>query len=997
MAQNNEFKIGMFGATSCKTHIVNSCDIPFETPLDNGQKTSVLNVLAEDGFNICQTYAPNEWTSENFIKSYLKLSQANGFKVEVGAGHYYKPNVDANGNYLGSGTNVFDNCGNSIGACQTPYSQNYFRARINNFITNVYKATPYKDIIWGYHVCEEASYYHAYQFSNNCQGNVWMNPSYFKNVEIPTINVSNAISTLKTALEGFNHKMVVMEANHHKNINSNTNDGEGTYNPQSYLYLLNKNDARDVFFEGSYTQFPSSGWLNQVYSNMYNNGYHYLGPIKSIDFAKNYANEVHKVVNIEGTSSSSNYLYHYHSNLSIQNANWLWFQTYTSIIHGVKGIWFWDLNYSWNTGETNNWGNTNLSNRFDRSYFPSNYTNFTANLAKELRYLVNNIIISTDANTVIATKTDGLDPNCIVPAITSSAYQLYTSVPSEKKTENYSLRYTIRSNGTESYMIVTNPLNIPVTVTLNFSNASNQVIQSSTGVNVMFDNNQYSPTSSNYKVNRNSNINLANNTVGNQYYIAYSSNKQLTLSFGPMDVKVLRFISSPPNNNNGWDRAWSNYGSGNIDGHHVNDGDLFYTGDFDGDGSEELLCVGYTANGNSDWITVLKYINNDWEWLWSNYGSSSAGNGIYPYRNSFIAGDFDGDGKDELLGNILNGWTTMFKFNNGNWNWIWSDNGSSSHPIRPYKDKFYAGDFNGDGRDELFGCDLPDGWTTMFRWNGSNFAWYWSDNGSNHSIRPYRSNMIAGDFDGDGKAELLGFSSWATLFHFDNSNWQWGWSTYGTSSFNGWTYPIPSTDRILAGNLDSDLKDELFFLQTHSSAAWATTMDLKNDQSAWNWNWSANPQYSITFIDDWSLASNGGSNTKYYLVRAKTNESKYLLSMRKFCDNYLVNMYKPIGSSNKSTSIGTSENALTTESVTIESINDISVYPNPAQNTLTISMPNALQYRIEIIDLNGKKIKVLNNAEGLVNIDCLDINVGIYLLKVFSSEKIYQKKIVITK
>ncbi len=284
----NEFKVGMFGATSCKTHVVNGCDVPFETPLDNGYKTSVLNILSEDGFNIYQTYAPNEWTSENFIKSYLKLSQANNFKVEVGAGHYYKPTVDVNGNYLGYGTNVYDNCANSIGVCQYPYSQNYFRAHINNFINNIYKVAPYKDIIWGYHICEEASYYHPQHFANNCQGNVWGNPSYFKNVEIPPANVSNAISYFKNSLSSAsitNHKMIVMEANHHKSITASTNDGEGSFNPQQYLQLLNVNDNRDIFFEGSYTQFPSTDWINQNYSNIANSGpnnnWHYLGSFKS--------------------------------------------------------------------------------------------------------------------------------------------------------------------------------------------------------------------------------------------------------------------------------------------------------------------------------------------------------------------------------------------------------------------------------------------------------------------------------------------------------------------------------------------------------------------------------------------------------------------------------------------------------------------------------------------------------------------------------------------
>jgi hypothetical protein len=990
----NEFKVGMFGATACKTHIVNGCEIPFETPLNNGYKTSVLNVLSEDGFNIYQTYAPNEWVSESFLKSYLKLSQSNNFKVELSAGHYYKPTVDINGNYLGYGTNVYDNCSNSIGACLNPYSQNYFRAHINNFINNICKVAPYKDVIWGYHICEEASYNHDQHFANNCQGNVWGNSSYFKNVEIPPANVNNAISYFKNSLSSVgiaNHKMIVMEANHHKNINANTQDGQGVFNPQQYIQLLNKNDNRDIFFEGSYAQFPSSDWIIQNYNSMYNNGWHYLGGFKSIDYAKIYSSEVHKVINIEGTSIDSRYLSHYHSNTSIPNANWLWFQAYTSIIHGVKGIWFWDFNFSWNSDETNSWNNTSIPNRYDRGFFPTSYRNYTSYLGQELRFLSNKNIISTDENAIVATKTDFADPNCIVPASISYIPQY---LPFEKRTENYGLRYTIRTNGTETYMIITNPLNVDVSVTLNFLNSSNQQIQSSTGVNVLFDNNQNSVTSSNYKVNRNSNINLTNGTLGSQHYIAYTSNKQLPISFGPLDVKVLKFVSNQISYNNGWEFIWSNFGSGNINGHKVKDDDLFYMGDFDGDGSEELLCVAYTG-GTNDWITVLKYVNDNWEWYWSNNGLPSAGNGIYSYRNNFIVGDFDGDGKDELLGNDFNGWTTLFKFTNGNWQWIWSDNGNDSHPIRPYKDKFYVGDFNGDGKDELFGCDLPNGWTTTFKWNGSNFIWDWSDYGSNHAIRSYRANMLTGDFDGDGKTEMLGFDGWSSLFHFDNSNWQWGWSTYGTNNFSGWTYPPLQTDRILAGNLDSDNNDELFFLQTHSSAAWATTMDLKNDQSSWNWNWSANLQYSTPFINNWPLAANSGINTRYYLIKAKSNEPKYLLAMRKFCGNYLINMYNTNSISNyKMANLNIDGNY-----DSIDSENDISVFPNPSDNKIQVLSKKSDITSIEILDPVGQIIyNAKYNFQKKVEIDLTKYPTGIYLLKLTDSQNsISIRKIILTK
>ncbi|MBO4737931.1 MAG: hypothetical protein J5606_00040 [Bacteroidales bacterium] len=354
----------MFGGIDCFRD--NNCGVPYITAINNNYKTSVLNVLAEDGFNIYQTYYPNEWCSELYLKRYLLLSQANNFQVLVNAGHYYKP-LDSF-----SGTNIYDNCGHIIDSCSIPYYNGFFRVNINNFIDNIFTKAPYKDIIWGYQICEEASYLHYHHFSDDCKGNIWGNVSYFKNVEIPPTNVRNALSYYKKKLAsvGIKHnKMIIMEANHHKNINDNTIDGDGQYNPQQYLKLLDKNDNRDVFFEGSYTQFPQLNWISSNYLSMYDNDYHYLGSFKSIDYAKQYVKEVHKVINIEGTSQNSNYLAHYHSNTKILNANWLWFQVYTSVIHGVQGIWFWDIRYAWNEKEINQWNNVAISNRFDRFYY----------------------------------------------------------------------------------------------------------------------------------------------------------------------------------------------------------------------------------------------------------------------------------------------------------------------------------------------------------------------------------------------------------------------------------------------------------------------------------------------------------------------------------------------------------------------------------------------------------------------------------------------------
>lgn len=970
---------------------INSCQIPYTSPLDNNNnKTSVLNVLVEDGFNIFQVYYPNEWRSEVFVKKYLELSAANNIEVLMNSGHYYKPS----GLYVGE--NVYDNCGFAIDSCEAPFNQNFFRAHIDNFMQHVFTQSPYKDIIWGYQISEEAASYHYHHNASNCSGHEWQNSSYFSYVEVPPTNVNQALNYYKNNLANngiYDKKTIILEANHHKNINSNTVDTQGQFNIPQYIQLLNPNDNRDVFFESSYTQFPDLAWLSQNYDSMFTNNYHYLGPFRSIDYAKSYASEVHKVIDIEGSDSDDYYvqfLKHYHSNISIPNANWLWFQTYTSVIHGVSGIWFWDLNYVKKKGESEPWPANNNS-RFERQYFPENYKLYVSHLAKELRFLVNNNFISTDQNTIIATKTDSVDVNCIVPPastyIPSKIGKLF--LPPEKRTEKYGLRYTIRCNGEETIMIISNPLNVSLTVPLDFSVSSNPQIQSAIGAYVLFENNSVPVNSISYKTDRDSNIDLANNTVGNKYFLSFTNNKTLTLSFGPLDVKILKFVSGTPPDGTGWSKVWSNQGNGKIDGHTIRENDIFYIGDFDGDGTEELLCIGHSSSGDKDWINLLKFNGNDWTWVWSNNGNSNTV--LYSYRDNFIVGDFDGDGKDDILGNNPNGWTTLFTYTGSSWGWIWSDYGNTSHDIRPYKSKLYAGDFDGDGKDELLGCALPNGWTTMFQWNGNDFSWKWSNYGSTNVLDNYRNDLLVGDFLGNGRDDVLGFSSWATLFSFSSNNWQYLWSTYGNDNFAGWTYPFLSTDVVLPGNIDSDTKDELLLIQTQPNAGWALSTDYQTNPSDWYWNWSANNIYSTPYINDWPInPSPSGTNTRYMLIKLFHNSPKCLLAIRKFCRNYLANIYQPVGNYNYLSIPSDTKNHKSNPSY------DISIFPNPAKSHINITSQKSSINNVYLLNSQGTILSDIKcNSTHNIKLDVSNYPNGYYLVKIFTDSGIFYRKLII--
>ena len=295
---------------------------------------------------------------------------------------------------------------------------------------------------------------------------------------------------------------------------------------------------------------------------------------------------------------------------------------------------------------------------------------------------------------------------------------------------------------------------------------------------------------------------------------------------------------------NGWSKRWTNDGDGTIGTWNIGALDRFYVGDFDGDGADELLCA--QTGGGADLLTLFRFEDGVWQVLWSNGGDPAAGDGIYPYRHNFVVGDFDGDGKDELLGNDTpSGWMTLFEFYGGDWHWRWSDGGDPNEQLRLYRDNLTVGDFDGSGRDDLLG---RSGWTTWFAFDPAGNKWTWVD--SNYGkvndltapmsyIHPYSPGVFAaGDFDGDGRDELLAENgNWVTLFRVGNTGrFEWMVSDYGRS-LGPMNLMHSYRQRYVVGDFDGDGKEEVLgcadwltmfeFVSGNFRCAWSTFNDAR--------------------------------------------------------------------------------------------------------------------------------------------------------------------------
>ncbi|MBI5541745.1 MAG: T9SS type A sorting domain-containing protein [Bacteroidia bacterium] len=444
---------------------------------------------------------------------------------------------------------------------------------------------------------------------------------------------------------------------------------------------------------------------------------------------------------------------------------------------------------------------------------------------------------------------------------------------------------------------------------------------------------------------------------------------------------------------NKWENKWSNYGTSQIAGHTVLSTDNFFQGDFDGDGSQELLCI--QSLNNNAYAGLYKYQNNDWNWVWDNGGNgkiNSLNQGwTILQTDKFYVGKFSNSGRDEILcvqaGN--NAYVGLYQFNNGNWQWIW-DNPIGSI-LNLYRSKLTVGDYDHDGYSELFGVSSSD----MKMFNFQTNSWVASFTGnSSHPMWPYRSNLKSGDFDGqDGQDDLIGIvSSWATVFYYHNNDnsWNWGESNGGANNVAGWTLPALTSDICLIGNIDNyDLKDELFWLQTGTNAAWATTMNAGNGNFTAGWTTNATPP----FIDDWSLANNGGLNSKYLLIKAKINEPEYLMTMRSFNSNYLINMYKTTTPSNYKT-----QNLEVSKNEDLE-YDNLCIFPNPTNGKINFLIKDKGNQLVELFNNQGTLLhKKEYNSELNIQLDISDQPNGIYLIKITNcNDKTTMSKVLLLK
>jgi hypothetical protein len=239
-----------------------------------------------------------------------------------------------------------------------------------------------------------------------------------------------------------------------------------------------------------------------------------------------------------------------------------------------------------------------------------------------------------------------------------------------------------------------------------------------------------------------------------------------------------------------------------------------YAGDFNGDGKDDLL----VHNGNS--IMLFRSNGAQLDLVFSAV-ERVPGSWQFQPGDRFFIGDFNGDGKDEVAVYNSTNWVMEYLG-------LLADDGNNGlkliaryDDVMPgwqfhLNDQFYVADFDGDGRKDLFvfnGNNWAIPYVGMLRSSGTGFNLVRRYDGTmpGWEMRPGDRHMV-GDFDGDGRQDL-----WV----FNGNNWAYpylgmlrstGSALQMTRRYDNKLpgWQMSSGDRHYVGDFDGDGKADLY-------------------------------------------------------------------------------------------------------------------------------------------------------------------------------------------
>ena len=279
--------------------------------------------------------------------------------------------------------------------------------------------------------------------------------------------------------------------------------------------------------------------------------------------------------------------------------------------------------------------------------------------------------------------------------------------------------------------------------------------------------------------------------------------------------------------------------------------DRVTAGDFNGDGKDDIALLYDNKNGKARIHVLLS--NGDGFNPRSSWFVQSV-EGMYNANRTtgrVTSGDFNGDGLDDVSAMYDNGDGKMrihmfiSTGNSFNWEYWYEDMAGGNFYASGVTGRYEAGDFNGDGKDDIAAMyGYADGRTRVHVWlsNGTSLnqrtAWFIQDTPYYYNTERVNNRFVAGDFNNDGKDDigtLYEYSGGTMMLHVfvsQGNTFSW-WQNWYHSSATGSFYTNAVTG-FNSGDYNGDGKMDIMLRYSYQ-AGYSKLLQYQSNGSSFNY------------------------------------------------------------------------------------------------------------------------------------------------------------------
>ncbi len=279
--------------------------------------------------------------------------------------------------------------------------------------------------------------------------------------------------------------------------------------------------------------------------------------------------------------------------------------------------------------------------------------------------------------------------------------------------------------------------------------------------------------------------------------------------------------------------------------------DRVTAGDFNGDGKDDIALLYDNKNGKARIHVLLS--NGDGFNSRSSWFVQSV-EGMYNANRTtgrVTSGDFNGDGLDDVSAMYDNGDGKMrihmfiSTGNSFNWEYWYEDMAGGNFYASGVTGRYEAGDFNGDGKDDIAAMyGYADGRTRVHVWlsNGTSLnqrtAWFIQDTPYYYNTERVKNRFVAGDFNNDGKDDIAtlhkydGGTMMLHVFVSQGNTFSW-WQNWYHSSTEGSFY-VDAVTGFNAGDYNGDGKMDIMLRYSYQ-AGYSKLLQYQSNGSSFNY------------------------------------------------------------------------------------------------------------------------------------------------------------------